>query len=216
MNLKSRKVYILLATIVIWFALCLQFNISLKLLNGDVINTLKVFLSYFTVITNIICAVCLTTLLFFENSRSGIFFAKASTLTAITVYIVVVGLIYNVVLRGLIHPVGWERVADELLHVVNPIIFLGFWIFYLNKSQLNYKNTFSWLIYPLLYVVFIIIRGYLIDKYPYPFINVAELGYPKALLNTLIILIVFLVLFVLFSLIGKKISGNPKEYTHHL
>jgi hypothetical protein len=203
MNLKSRKVYILLATIIIWFALCLQFNVSLKLLNGDYFQTIKIFLSFFTVTTNIICAVCLTMLLFFENSRTGIFFAKASTLTAITVYIVAVGLIYNIMLRGLVHQEGWEQIANELLHVVNPVIFLGFWVFYVNKSQLKYKKTFSWLIYPLLYIVFIVIRGSLINKYPYPFIDVVKLGYPKAIVNTVIILIVFWLLSLLAVWFGK-------------
>ena len=201
----GRTVYILLATLIIWFALCLQFNISLKLSNGDYLQTLKIFLSFFTVTTNIIAAICFTFLLFLEKSKIGRFFAKGSTLTAIAVYILVVALIYNVALRGLLHPVGWVRIADELLHVVNPVIFLGFWVFYGDKSNLKYKDTVNWLIYPLLYVVFIVIRGSLINKYPYPFIDVVKLGYPKAITNTVIILIIFWLLSLLAVFLGKHI-----------
>jgi len=90
--------------------------------------------------------------------------------------------------------------------VINPLLVLVYWIFFANKSNLEYKNAFTWLLYPLLYIIMIIVRGIMINKYPYPFINVVELGYPKALLNTLIILIVFYLVSVLFIFAGKRQS----------
>lgn len=200
------KVYLTLAVIVLWFAIGLQFNLSLKVLNGDVLAALKIILSYFTVLSNILCAIALTGILLFRNSTAGQFFAKSSIKTAITVYIFIVGLIYNVALRGLEIPTGWNSVANELLHVVNPLLVLGYWLFFANKSNLEYKNAFAWLIYPLLYVAMVVVRGLMINKYPYPFINVVTLGYPKAILNTIIILVVFWLVSLLFIFIGKKIA----------
>lgn len=204
----AKKIYIVVAALVIWFGLCLQFNVSLNLLNHNYPATIKLFLSYFTVTTNIILAFCFTSIWLFRLSGIGLFFAKPATLTAITVYILVVGLIYNLMLRGIVEPKGWARVADELLHVVNPIICFVFWLFFINKSNLRYKYALGWLIYPLLYVVFIVIRGYFITQYPYPFIDVVVLGYPKAILNTVIVLIVFWILSILLIWIGKKTAKD--------
>ncbi|WP_316826503.1 Pr6Pr family membrane protein [Pedobacter miscanthi] len=200
----NAKFYVAIAALVIWFSIGLQFTISLKLTDYNYPETLKVFLSYFTVSTNIIVAICFTALSFAKKSDNGSFFTKSGTLTAITVYIVVVGLIYNTMLRGLMLLNGWPRVADELLHVVSPIIFLIFWIFYVDKSHLRYKSALKWLIYPLIYVIFTVIRGYFINRYPYPFIDVVQLGYPTAILNAAIIIFIFWLLSLFFIFIGRK------------
>lgn len=200
------KVYLTVAVIFLWFAICLQFNLSLQTLDNDVLATLKIILSFFTVLSNILCAIALTSILLFKNSSIGRFSASSSTKAAVTVYIVIVGLVYNLALRGIEIPTGWNSVANELLHVVNPLVVLAYWIFFANKSNLAYKSAFIWLIYPLLYVIMIAVRGIIINKYPYPFINVVELGYPKALLNTLIILIVFYLVSLFFIFVGKKLS----------
>jgi len=199
------KIYLTVAVIFLWFAICLQFNLSLQT-SGNVLATLKIILPFFTVLSNILCAIALTAILIFKNSGIGRFFASSSTRAAVTVYIVVVGLIYNLALRGLETPTGWNSVANELLHVVNPLVVLAYWIFFAKKSNLEYKNALVWLIYPVLYVIMIVVRGALLNKYPYPFINVVALGYPKALLNTLIILIVFYAVSLLFIFAGKKPS----------
>jgi hypothetical protein len=200
----NAKFYVAIAALVIWFSIGLQFTISLKLTDYNYPETLKVFLSYFTVSTNIIVAICFTALSFAKKSDNGSFFTKSGTLTAITVYIVVVGLIYNTMLRGLMLLNGWPRVADEFLHVVSPIIFLIFWIFYVDKSHLRYKSALKWLIYPLIYVIFTVIRGYFINRYPYPFIDVIQLGYPTAILNAAIIIFIFWLLSLFFIFIGRK------------
>ncbi|WP_316738025.1 Pr6Pr family membrane protein [Pedobacter aquatilis] len=174
--------------------------------SGDIIATMAIFLSYFTVLTNILCAICLTSILLFNKSILGKFFSKPSTITAITIYILVVGIIYNVSLRGLVELHGLHATANELLHVINPLLFLGFWLLFVDKSELRYKQAFVWLIYPLCYVLMTIIRGAMIQEYPYPFINVVTLGYPKAILNTLIILVIFWMLSLIFIFIGKKLQ----------
>jgi len=203
---QTKKVFIVFSALLAWFALILQFKLSLTLLQGNYIATIKLFISFFTVTTNILVAICFTVLWLFPNSNIGRFFSKSTTITAVTVYIMVVGLIYNFLLRGLVLQSGWAKVADELLHVVTPFLVLIFWMFYANKSGLKYSNALKWLIYPMGYIIFIVIRGYLINQYPYPFINVAELGYPKAILNAVLIVVFFWLLSVLFIFAGKKVS----------
>lgn len=202
----GRQVYVAFAALLVTFAIVLQFNLSLKDFDGAFMPTLALFISFFTITTNLIVAVCFITLWVFKKTSAGEFFSKPSTLTAITVYIVVVGIIYNVLLRGLATPVGLARVADELLHVVNPIIFLVFWIIFVDKSKLVYKDALVWLIYPFLYVILIVIRGAILHQYPYPFINVSEMGYPKATFNAALIMLFFWLLSLLLIFVGKRFS----------
>lgn len=39
------------------------------------------------------------------------------------------------------------------------------------------------MIYPLVYFAYILLRGDLLAAYPYPFIDVASLGYPQVFIN---------------------------------
>ena len=50
----------------------------------------------------------------------------------------------------------------------------------------------GWLVYPLGYAVYSLIHGAVTGFYPYPFINVGELGYDKMFLNMGVLVLVFL------------------------
>jgi len=208
---KAITIYLSLGALIIWFSIALQFAVSLTQLNNDFFNTLKLFLSYFTVTTNIIAGICFVSMLLVSRKPIGSFFARPTVFTAITIYILVVAIIYNFLLRGLVHPVGWARIADELLHVVNPIIILTFWIMYVDKSNLSYKHAFNWLIYPLIYIHFTAVIGVITKRYPYPFINVNDLGYPKALLNAVFCLLLFYSLSIFMIWLGKR-NGAIKAH----
>ncbi len=117
---------------------------------------------------------------------------KPANLTAIAVYIFVVGLVYNLVLRQLWSPLGWQWVADNLLHVVTPILYLLYWWQFVPDKPQRWKLALLWLLYPAIYFVYAIIRGQLEGVYPYPFIDVNQLGFQKVFINALIIMLLFL------------------------
>jgi len=97
-------------------------------------------------------------------------------------------------------------IVDELLHSVIPLLFIIQWYLYAPKEGLKWKNIFLWLMYPLLYLIYTLFRGYLSGFYPYPFINVTELGYSRVFINCIGLLIVFLFLSLLFIGIAKLMS----------
>ena len=118
-------------------------------------------------------------------------------------------LVYNTVLRGLYPLSGWNLVADTLLHVINPILFLIFWWLKRKHKVLHYKLAFIWLLYPFAYLVYTLVRGSLVKWYPYPFINAAELGYDKILQNVFMMLLVFLLAGL--GLVALTRAGQTKE-----
>ncbi len=189
-----------------WFAILFQFYLIIINRVASVPETIIRFFSFFTILTNIMVAVCFTVLIINSGSQFYRFISKPTTLTAITVYITIVGIVYNLILRFLWKPQGWQRIVDELLHTVIPVLFILLWIFFVPKNNLKWRHSFSWLAYPFVYTLFILIRGIISNYYPYPFINVTALGYSKALLNGIGLLIAFLAFSLLYIGIGKLAS----------
>lgn len=160
------------------------------------------YISFFTILTNILITVCSIILLLIPNSPSGLFFRQSTTLTALTLYILIVGLTYNLILRPIWNPQGFQKVTDELLHVVMPLLTIIYWLIFVPKRSLTW-NIWPWLIYPLIYAVYVLGRGALSAEYPYPFMDVTKLGYPQVLINCGGMVAAFLVFAFLLVGVGK-------------
>jgi hypothetical protein len=128
---------------------------------------------------------------------------KDGTITAITAFILIVGAVYQIVLRSIWEPTGLQLIVDELLHTIIPLYMLGYWFFNVDKSDLAPKKVFIWLLYPLIYVVVILVRGGFSNYYPYPFLNVSEIGFEKTIINTAVILACSVVLLIVLLVLGK-------------
>lgn len=191
-----------------WFALIVQFILMAEQNITPLPETIIRYFSFFTILTNLLVAVYMTSLVLTPSSAWGRFFMRPSVGIATTVYIVAVGVIYNAILRALWKPVGMQRVVDELLHTIIPILFLVFWALFLARKELKWNAFFLWLIYPLVYCLFIIARGYFSGFYPYPFMDVTKLGYKQVALNSLSVTIVFLGFSLLLLNIGRIKSSK--------
>ena len=193
MQKNSARSIALIGALLGWFAVITQLYLMMENRVASVPQTLFRFLAYFTIDTNIIVALCFTFIFLGSKYRLGRFFSKASTVTAITVYITIVGIVYNVILRSLWEPQEMQKSVDELLHSVIPVLLIIFWLIFVPIERLKWKNAFAWLIYPIIYMIYALIHGNITKWYPYPFVDVNELGYKKALLNTGgVLLVIFL------------------------
>jgi hypothetical protein len=101
------------------------------------------------------------------------------------------------------NPQGAQRLADVLLHYVIPALYVIHWWLDYSKGVLRWVHPLLWSIYPTVYLVYALIRGSIVDSYPYPFIDAADLGYGRTLLNSIGLLIVFLALGYLFVALGR-------------
>jgi len=207
---KTEKTYLAILTLVAWFALVFQFYLQFNSGVAPKPELLVRFFSYFTIDSNLLVAICSTSIMCFPKTGLGNFFSKPSVKTALTVYITVVALVYNTVLRFLWVLEGWAMVLNELLHVVVPLMFLVYWIFFVPKYELKWKNIWGWLIYPLVYTVFVMVRGSFVEFYPYPFLNVNKLGVAKVLFNCIAITLLFALLSAIFIAIGKRSARQLK------
>jgi hypothetical protein len=199
-------------TVIIWFGLILQFCISIPAYIHDgrsLPGTLVQLFSYFTIQVNILAGLSLLALLLKPQTRLHSFFSRGYVFTGVVLYIIIVGLVYNTILRGILHLTGLFRLADELLHLVNPILFVAYWLIFIPKQKLKWAQALNWLWYPFIYVIYVLIRGSLTQLYPYPFINAAKFGYSAIMINSLVLLVVFLLLGLLLIYITRKLSSKP-------
>ena len=203
-----KRTVIAIGSLLGWFALASQFYLIIVNRTASVLETIFRYFSFFTILTNILVAVCLTTLLIKPQSRLGKFFLRPAALTAITVYITIVGIVYNVILRSIWDPTGLQRIVDELLHSVIPLLFMFYWLLFVPKADLEWRDILTWLIYPLIYIICILSRGALSEFYPYPFIDVVTIGYDRVLINSAGLMVVFVVLSLVFLGRGQIIRNR--------
>ena len=202
------RLYAGAAALLGWCALVLQLYlllaVSLTNGNGLIVGTMR-FFSFFTILTNMIVALALTWAWLHKNANGDTdttrFFARPNVTTGIAASVALVGIAYNLLLRHLWQPQGLQWVADELLHDVMPVVFVLYWWFFVAKGRYGWHNVLSWLIYPTLYFVYALGQGGLSGWYPYPFLDVAQLGYARVLVNAAGVLSGFVIIaFVLVIL----------------
>ncbi|MBW8125833.1 MULTISPECIES: Pr6Pr family membrane protein [Pseudomonas] len=148
-------------------------------LMGGLVN----FFSFFTVLTNTLAVVVLSYAWVNRDCAAKRFFLGPKVSSGIAVSIVVVGLAYNLLLRHLWQPEGFQFIADELLHDVMPVLFFIYWWRCVPKGNLHVRHIAAWVIYPLVYFGYALLRGDLLGQYQYPFIDVGTLGYPQVFVN---------------------------------
>jgi hypothetical protein len=200
------KNYAGISGVLVWLSLLLQLYVAIQNRIAGIPETIVRFFSYYTVLTNILIAVCFTMVYLKGIGEKSNFFARPNTLTATAVYICIVALTYNLILRFQWAPTGLTRVPDELLHLIIPIIYLIFWIKFVPKQNLQWKSILPWAIYPLVYLGYTLLRGPSAKWYPYPFMDVDKLGYHTVLFNSAMVCVVFVIFSVLFLGIAKMMG----------
>ena len=188
------KIFIAIGAILGWSAVILQLFLIIINRAATIPETVIRFFSFYTILTNILVASYFTFLWLKPNSFAGLFFLRENVAAAITLYITVVGITYNILLRQLWNPQGLQWIIDELLHSVIPVFFIIYWLLFIPKGKLEWSSILAWLIYPLVYFVCILFRGARSGFYPYPFLDALKLGYGKVALNSGILCIAFLFL----------------------
>ena len=185
-----------------WLSLVAQANVTIDrtLARGlTVFDGLARMSSYLTNLTVLACAICFTCVaLRTHRSPLARFFRQPTVVTAVVVYMVFVGLAYNLLLRGLWSPAPLRRVLTESLHSALPMLATLYWVLFVPRFHLRLRHCLLWLIYPLTYLGITLWRGSLSDFYPYPFINVETLGVRHVMINSALLLGGFLMLMAVF------------------
>ena len=190
--------------LVAWTGLAVQFDATLDQ-TGSVAETLWILLRFFTIWTNLLVAIVMTGL-----SLGKAIFGSPRLLAFLTLAILLVGIVYNLLLRGLLQLSGGARFADHLLHEVVPVLVPLFWLFWAPKGRLESRDALLWAVYPFTYLIYALIRGAADGKYPYPFLDVAKNGALQTFINCLLIGIGFLAAGYAFVRLERRLARAPR------
>ncbi len=189
-----------------WLALALQLLLSIRLTmaNGQgALAGVWTYVGFFTILTNVLAALALTAAAQGPRGAFSRFFTRPDVHTAIAMSIAIVAAIYNLLLRQLWQPQGWQIVADNILHVAMPALFLLYWWLAVPKATLRWPQVIVWQLYPAAYFAYALIRGAVNHWYPYPFLNVGTLGYLHVLVNACVVLLAFVVVALLLVALAR-------------
>lgn len=176
------------------------------------------FFSFFTIESNVLAAVTL--------AIGGIWALRqkdqklveprwfAVLLVCASTYMIVTGVVYNTLLRGIPLPqgstVGW---SNEVLHVVIPLVMLLDVLFAPRRRALGWGTVGIAAIFPIAWTVFTLIRANLVIApatgndywYPYPFLDPHQSGgYVAVSLYVLLIAAIIIGAAALVVWVGRR------------
>ncbi|MFB7716961.1 MULTISPECIES: Pr6Pr family membrane protein [unclassified Nocardia] len=131
-------------------------------------------------------------------------------------YMVITGIIYALLLSNI--DVQMEgQWTNSVLHRIIPIVMLADWLLVVAPAvKLTVRMIGGLLIYPLLYGVYTLIRGAIVDWYPYPFIDPRGPGYLELAGKLVLLAIVFAFLAASVLALNGMVARFWRESRTHI
>lgn len=145
---------------------------------------------YFTILSNIMAAALMAG----QALWPGWMRTNGKLRGAVTLYMTITGMVYAVLLApieadvGLIAP--W---VNFVLHSLGPVALLNDWLLFPPERTLGASSVPTWLAFPVVYLTVTLIRGPIVDWYPYPFLDPGgDAGYGGVIFYSVAVTLVFL------------------------
>ncbi|MEV6110353.1 Pr6Pr family membrane protein [Streptomyces sp. NPDC051940] len=164
--------------------------------------------SYFTIESNILVLVAAATLVR-RPDRDGRLW-RVLRLDAL-LGIAITGLVYAVVLAPKVHLTGAALWATIGLHYVAPPATLAGWLLFGPRPRIDAATVRRAFVWPVLWIAYTLLHGAVSGWYPYPFLDVAERGYARALLNTALVLLLAAGLALLLAWGDRRLAARDAE-----
>jgi len=131
---------------------------------------------FFTIISNLTVAIVYSCIAFgFVRFRHPLLIA------GLALTMLLVGSVFELMLRPVLHLSGWRLVSNALEHDVVPILAVINWLILAEKGTLRARDPWIIAIFPVAYLIYALIRAHIEGFYPYPFIDIPKIGWPAAI-----------------------------------
>ncbi|MFJ4159481.1 Pr6Pr family membrane protein [Microbacterium testaceum] len=181
----------------------------------DVATVIANFLSFFTILSNVSSAIMIAWLgvRFFSRGRRREVDppALATALALVSTYMIVTGVVYNMLLRGI--PLQPETVpwTNKIMHVWGPLFLLLDVLLGPTRRRLPWSAAFAAAIFPIVWIVYTLLRAPLITNpttgvpywYPYPFLDPNTGGWGSVAVYIVVIAVAIVALAVGVVAIGR-------------
>lgn len=201
--------------VVAGIALVLQLGVILSgqsILDNDVITApmaeqVRRYFSFFTIQSNFLVAVSMI-LLVAGRTETRIFrVVRLASLIGITV----TGVVAAVALPPDPRYTVVNLVCDRMLHVAVPALTLVGWIVFGPRGYARRSDVLLALIWPILWLAATLGLAPVTHWYPYPFLNVDQLGWGQVLLTCLVVAVFFFGLAALASWGDRRLPGGRRR-----
>jgi hypothetical protein len=120
-------------------------------------------------------------------------------------------IVFNVMLAPQIdEPLGFE---NYVLHVIVPVGFVLDWLLFAPKGMFRFPHIALWIVPAVAYEVIVLVAAIWTGFYPYPFLDVAEIGGGWVAIWTVVLLIGFSILGAIYvaadKLMGRRARRAP-------
>jgi len=163
-------------------------------------------LRFFTILTNVIVLAVFTAIAAGRPARPGL-------CGAVTLWIAIVGVVYWVLLAPTSDPQGWGVIANTLLHTVTPAGTVLWWLAFAPKRALSWRAPLLWMLWPLVYVFYAMLRGAADGVYPYFFVDAGRLGYGGVAANSAGLALAFGLAGLALVALGRAIGRPEGRYS---
>ncbi|MFJ6669693.1 Pr6Pr family membrane protein [Actinosynnema sp. NPDC091369] len=163
--------------------------------------------SYFTIQSNLFVLVVAITLAV-DPVRDGRWWrvARLDALLGITI----TGAVFAVLLAPLTHPVGVAWWVNLGFHRLSPLLAVLGWLVFGPRPRLDWPTIAkALLLWPVLWILYTFVHGALSDWYPYPFLDVTEIGFGTALRNALLVLAAAAIVAGIMKAVDNVLKPTP-------
>lgn len=171
------------------------------------LDTFVYFWTYFTHLTNLWLLVCYVAAI--TEWRGLSLFRRPTMLASAAAFITLVMLFYHFLLAPYIRMEGALLVATYLLHYVAPLMYLAWWVFGVPHGRLGWGRLPLILLPGVLYIVWVLLRGAVVNEYPYDILDVSKNGYAGVAIGVLILLVA-VAIFAAILIGADKLLGRRR------
>jgi hypothetical protein len=160
--------------------------------------------SYFTIQSNLI-VLAAAIVLVLNPLRDGPIWqvVRLDALLGITI----TGLVYAIILAPQVHLTGAALVATIGFHYVSPWATVLAWLVFGPRPRMTWWTVLGTFVWPVLWLIYIFTQGAFTRWYPYPFLDVTRLGFPDALRNALLVLVLGVVLACVTKVLDRALRS---------
>ncbi|MGA9874012.1 MAG: Pr6Pr family membrane protein [Rhodococcus sp. (in: high G+C Gram-positive bacteria)] len=156
------------------------------------------YFSYFTVLSNVAAVVVLAVGGLVDPLGARWQLVRG----AVTLYMVITGIVYAVLLVNIDVGVA-DAWTNNVVHRIMPVVLLTDWVVVPARRRISERTAMLWLAFPLVYSVYTLIRGPIVDWYPYPFFDPRTQGYLEMAVGLVVLTVAFVMMALAVNAVGR-------------
>jgi hypothetical protein len=170
-----------------------------------VVERIVRFFSYFTIQSNLLVLAGVLPLVRNPEHDGALWrVIRLASLLGITI----TGIVYAVVLAPLYDPEGvnwWTNLGE---HYVSPVMTVLGWLLFGPRPRISGAVVGRALLWPVVWIAWILAQGTVTGWYPYDFMDVAAHGYAIALRNLAFVFLLALAFLLLFRFVDRRLPAT--------